>query len=601
MAFLKKLQNFFLQNKFIIIALTVLIISSFAVRAWHFDDWLYFSLDQARDAKLLRESLENGPENLPLLGPRAAGTYLRLGPFYYYFQYASASTLGTLDPYVFAVPDLLLAIASIPLFYYFLRYFLTRGNSLSATALYAFSFLSIQYSRFAWNTNSLPFWTVLLALSIYKFSSSQEKKARGRWLILAALSLGMLGQLHFVAIGGFGLMGLIFLLFYRPLIQLKYWLYSTATFLLLFLPMILSEIKTGGANFEQFKYALFSKTGNGLPFIFNLAEAIKETSVTFIMFLTSFGKTNEEMFAWLGLIVILSGIFLLILKAKNKKRLRPLTAIILFWLVVFIFLYAKTDTSLKPRFFLPLSFLPFLFFGLITDKIIYHYKKIGALLVLLITTIFIAANANAVFMWYNFLESSNEKALKREIFLKQDKGVTAQQMKQASRYITEKAEEEGKNICFQAPAERIYGYPYFMSMTFPEEKIHRIKHRMDNKEDCSFFAISQVDSENIISRDYTDDFNFAKKHSFGRVAVWDLEPKEVFMQWEEIQEKKKKANSTNQEESEVNKEENANKPDSDKKPKEEEKEEKEKKEKEEKEDPPKREERLFWKGLFETK
>jgi hypothetical protein len=368
--------------------------------------------------------------------------------------------------------------------------------------------------------------------------------------------------------------------------------------------MILSEIKTGGANFEQFKYALFSKTGNGLPFIFNLAEAIKETSVTFIMFLTSFGKTNEEMFAWLGLIVILSGIFLLILKAKNKKRLRPLTAIILFWLVVFVFLYAKTDTSLKPRFFLPLVFLPFLFFGLITDKIIYHYKKVGTLFVLLITTIFIAANANAVFMWYNFLESSNEKALKRKIFLKQDDGVTVEQMKQASQYTTEKAEKDGKNICYRAPAARIYGYLYFMSMTFPEEKIHRIKHRMDNKKDCSFFAISQVDDESPIDREYADDFNFVKKNSFGRVAVWDLEPKKIFMQWEEIKEEKKKEDSTSQEGAETSKkEETTDKPDSDKKSEEEVKEkekEKEKDEKSDKQDPPEREERLFWKGLFKN-
>jgi hypothetical protein len=472
-----------------------------------------------------------------------------------------------------------------------------------ATSLYAFSFLSIQYSRFAWNTNSLPFWTVLLALAIYKFSFAQEKKTKGKWLVLAALSLGMLGQLHFVAIAGFGLIGLAFLLFYRPLIPIKYWLYSVGTFLFLFLPMILSELKTGGANFEQFKYALFAKTGNGLPFIFNLAEAIKETARTFIMFLTSFGDANEKMFAWLGLIIILSGVFLLILKAKDKKTLRPLTAIVLLWLAIFIFLYAKTDTSLKPRFFLPLAFLPFLFFGLITDKIIYHYKKVGTVFVLLITAIFIAANANAVFMWYNFLDSSSEKELKRKIFLKQDDGVTTGQMKQASEYITQKAKMENKNICYRAPAARIYGYLYFMSMSFPEKNIHRIKHRMDNKNDCSFFAISQVNDESPIDREYADDFDFVKKHSFGRVAVWDIKPKEIFMHWEEIQERKKGEASSGQEDS--TQEEKSSKPKAKQNQEEDKQKEKgteKKKEDESKEqDPPEREERLFWKGLFENK
>ncbi|MFO7807348.1 MAG: glycosyltransferase family 39 protein [Candidatus Moraniibacteriota bacterium] len=602
-------KNFIKRNKILLVILSLIIITSFAIRVWHFSDWLYFNLDQARDAELARESLEKGPEYLPLLGPRAAGTYLRMGPVYYYFQYSSAKIINTLEPYALAVPDLFFSILSIPLFYYLLRIFVSSRAALITTALYSFSFLSIQYSRFAWNTNSLPFWTALLALSIYKTVSVKDKIKRGRWLVLTAASFGILSQLHFVALGGFGLIGLVFLLAYKPKINLKYWVYAASSVFVLYIPMILSEIKTKGANFEQFKYALFAKTSEGPSFIFSLVEATRELSRTFVMFLTSFGESNEELYAWVGFVFIFSGLLLLARKAKKNKSVRAISIIVFIWLFVFIIVYAKTDTSLKPRFFLPLMFIPFLFFSLMIEKIITNYKNKGLFFVIIIAAVFVATNANAVFMWYNYLDSSKQSSLKREIFLKQTDGITAGQMKEATKFMTDKALEKDKNLCYRAPAARIHGYKYYMLMSLPEEKIHRIKHRMDNKKDCVFFSVSQIDDESPIDREYSDDFSFVRKHVFGRVAVWDIEPNELFMRWEEIEEDKKEKKEDKKEIEDDDKKEKDKEVSSQSEKQQEEvkdlkdtssqKQEDIEEEKEEIIEKPDRHERILWKGVFE--
>ena len=71
--------------------LALIIALGFFLRSYHFTDWLHFELDQARDARVVDAALEGGPGELPLLGPKAGGTFLRLGPAFYYLQYLERS------------------------------------------------------------------------------------------------------------------------------------------------------------------------------------------------------------------------------------------------------------------------------------------------------------------------------------------------------------------------------------------------------------------------------------------------------------------------------------------------------------------------------
>ena len=88
-----KVFNSFKKRYFYIAFLAVLFLGAF-LRFYHFADWLHFELDQSRDAKVIDLAIKEGPGALPLLGPKAAGSFLRLGPAFYYFKYLSALAFG---------------------------------------------------------------------------------------------------------------------------------------------------------------------------------------------------------------------------------------------------------------------------------------------------------------------------------------------------------------------------------------------------------------------------------------------------------------------------------------------------------------------------
>ncbi len=173
---MKNINKIF-KNKFLV-GLGVMVFLVLVMRLWSFGNLLTFKMDQARDIKLIEEAYDGGVGELPLLGPRAAKTYLRLGPIFYYFEYGAMLIFGD-QPWSVAVPDLIFSILAIPLFYYFLRQAFSRKVSFLTTIVFASSFFLNQYGRFAWNPNSIPFWSLLYFLGIYKVVNPTSLKLRG--------------------------------------------------------------------------------------------------------------------------------------------------------------------------------------------------------------------------------------------------------------------------------------------------------------------------------------------------------------------------------------------------------------------------------------
>ncbi len=245
-----KLINKFPQNK-LVLALAIVVFLVLAMRLWLFRHLLTFKMDQARDIKLIEEAYNGGVGELPLLGPRAAKTYLRLGPIFYYFEYLAMLIFGD-QPWSVAVPDLIFSILTIPLFYYFLRQAFGKKVSFLTTMVFASSFFLNQYGRFAWNPNSIPFWSLLYFLGLYKVVKCQmsnvkcqmsinralvsqesiklkvengkfiksirsiKSKVENRnvswWLLVAVVGYGVASQLHFTAMLAYPLIGVLFVL-----------------------------------------------------------------------------------------------------------------------------------------------------------------------------------------------------------------------------------------------------------------------------------------------------------------------------------------------------------------------------------------------------
>ena len=186
------------KNKWKIILFLLIFSVGIFLRSYHFRSWLDFESDQARDLSITEKVVDEGG-SWPLLGPdmshsQDGSVRFHVGPMYYYFQIISGKFFGV-RPETAAYPDLLFAILSIPLFYFFLKRYFGGNLSLALTGLYAVSFYIIQYSRFAYNTNLIPFFVILFLLSLLEFLEKREKVS-WTWAILAGIALGVGVQLH---------------------------------------------------------------------------------------------------------------------------------------------------------------------------------------------------------------------------------------------------------------------------------------------------------------------------------------------------------------------------------------------------------------------
>lgn len=524
------------------LALGLIISLAFAVRFWNFGPWLYFEADQARDANIIKAAVENGPGYLPLLGPRAAGTFLRLGPAEYYFQYLAALLFGSYEPFVLAYPALLFSLLSIPLFYFFLKQFFSRPVSLSATAVWAFSFILIQYSRFAWNPNGLPFWSLLFIFSIFKTFSQENQKKAGLWLLAAAVSYGIASQLHFLALVGLPLAAVLFWIFYFPKkIKLYFWVAAVAVVLILYLPMFLSELSTGGDNFKQFKYALTAKTGGEeeVAILTKARSDLRQVAIAFSMLTTSFGHKDSRIAFYFGVALWLGGLGYGFWSARKDKKKKAFFWLLVSWLAVYLFLYVKTSTSLKPRFFFSIAAVPFLFlaYGLDFLAAFNRRKKIGYFLAASLALILVWANLDAVNQWYAFLKTGDEKSIQRKMFLKQSSGITLEGLKQLADYMAKQARLKNRAACYDGIQEYKRTLEYLLEVYYPDVSRMRISNGMkeSDKRNCLFFSFAQVKTgEPKISSRHSQ--YFASKQAFeaAGLAVWDLTAREEFYLGNEV-------------------------------------------------------------------
>ncbi|MFZ3032177.1 MAG: glycosyltransferase family 39 protein, partial [Candidatus Moraniibacteriota bacterium] len=246
------------SQQLVILCLVAIVAVGFFLRAYQFSPWLHFELDQARDARVIDHALLDGPAELPLLGPKAGGTFLRLAPGFYYVQYMSGLFFGG-TPSGVAVLIMLLSAAAVLVFFLFIRRYFSLHLSLLLTALFAVSAFFVMYGRFAWNPNMLPFFVLLGMYALLRSVDSGEEK-RERWFFVAVFSLTLATHAHFLAFLALPAIVLAFLLIKRPRFSLRLWLGALAIVAVLYLPMALNEWETGGSNTREFLAAITEKS-----------------------------------------------------------------------------------------------------------------------------------------------------------------------------------------------------------------------------------------------------------------------------------------------------------------------------------------------------
>ncbi|MGB2791796.1 MAG: glycosyltransferase family 39 protein [Candidatus Moraniibacteriota bacterium] len=390
-------------------ALAGILVIGIFVRTYHFHDWLRFNADQSRDAGIVSSVVE-GETSLPLLGPKAGGTDFRLGSAFYMFQIVSAKIFGD-RPDVMAYPDLLSSILAIPLLYCFLRLYFERKTSLLLTTVFAVSFYAVKYSRFAWNPNSLPFWTLLFFYALHRlvlFAGKAEKK----WAVLLGIALGIGMQLHtltlimlpIATVTAFGYLAL-----YRRKGIGKLFLIVSAMALLLNVGQIASEFQTGGENVSAFFSGVGKKQEKGNGLVRNITKDTVCFVQSSVYILTShdssdtcdtksIGTEKNGAFFLGGLILFVGGILLAIRafrREEDSSRRYFLVINLLFLLLSFLLLIPLAN-EISMRFFLMIVFIPFVMLGLWFEFLSEKFPRYAFSVAALLSSALVLSNMYAV-------------------------------------------------------------------------------------------------------------------------------------------------------------------------------------------------------------
>ena len=542
----------FLKRKYAVGAILLLImIAAFAVRFYNHKEWLYFKMDQARDAALISQSVEHGAQFLPLLGPRAGATdvgggFLRLGPAYYYFQYLSGLIFNSTAPQVFAYPDLFFGIAVLPLLYVFCRIYFKKYISLLVVLMYAFSYLIIEYSRFAWNPNPLPFFTILSFLALLKFLNAENAKSRALWVTLWSFGLAIGSQLHFV--GFFSLVGTSGLLI---IIHYKIWrkdvmrnifksfilkniaLYASlalAVFAFIYTPVIISDVMRGGENTRNF-IAAFSGKAKDKPLSEKFARNISEQIEHYTLITTSYVypkkiKIQDSLPILFTLVIFIAGIYL---TARNARKIsdqskKDFLTLLLLWFGVFFILCIPLSFQIRPRFFIFTFAIPFLFLGLVfeflEEKRIKYYPYIIAGL----TTIVFLLNAFGTKSWFSEQNDSQngDVPIRRTLILKNKDGVTLEQLQKAADFMYEKR-KDGSTLYFYTKPEHVSPVKYILSQK-KDPNLTYLTLSLDENPNAQYFAVipSHQDPMEALQSKFETDVEISSSLNCGQISVYEI-------------------------------------------------------------------------------
>ena len=415
--------------------LTLIMLVGIFLRTYNLHNWLNFRDDQARDAYLASQVAE-GKEPWPIIGPymsysgdgdHVENNAYHIGPIYYYLQDVSFKIFGGRAETA-AYPDILFGILSIPLFFIFLKIYFKENVALGVTGLYAISSYFVEYSRFAWNTNLIPFFVLLFLTSLHRILKEKEKTPL-RWAISAGLAIGVGVQLHVILMAIMGIVGFaVFLVSIKK--SLKIWAVVFLAAFVLNIPQIYYEIRTNFSNTKILFNSASRDTSADVSKLTLLKNDLDCNAEASAFFLSSHGENNcsydlyEQIFknevrtatyvkfytdftnkfaAVMAVLLFLIGYSLLVRNFRKDKhdvdKIYFLRLITFFVVVSFLIMLPLSVEKLSDfRYSVSVFFMPFVFFGMllsfIGEKI--KNKYLIFVLIAIVSALVVYSNCRAI-------------------------------------------------------------------------------------------------------------------------------------------------------------------------------------------------------------
>ncbi len=192
-----------------LVLILILVVAAF-LRLFRIETLMRFIWDEGRDMLAIRQIIVE--RDLTLFGPfnEIDGRKDFFGVFQYYLM-LPALWIANFSPTGPAVFTALLGVTAVGLAYFWLRQWYEPKLSLAVTAVYGLSPLVVRFNQWAWNPNTIGFFSLLFLIFLLQYRRSHKKKDGLLWASLAGLFLGLLFQLHYFTLALVIPAGLVFL------------------------------------------------------------------------------------------------------------------------------------------------------------------------------------------------------------------------------------------------------------------------------------------------------------------------------------------------------------------------------------------------------
>ncbi len=354
-----------LKNK-VLIAFILISVIFLAVRFYK----LPYNFKFAYDSQFAAEAAWNmfQGKKLTLIGQETSLGGLFVGPFLLYLQ-TLAMFIGGFSPMSLAYLAILFSYATMIILFFVVSELFNKQQAMIAIFLYA---ILAKLVNFDLSSNAQSF-VMITSLLIFWFAYKLFIKKQGKYLPLLTLSVAASFHIHFALFLLIPLI-LLFFLFYRPKIKLKYFFYSLLIFMVSLSPIILFDLRHNhliAQNLLKFSSeesaALITKAMDVIRTFLALANEVMFSNSKYLLFIPpSF---------FLG--------FSLILLKNNKKEI---FVFVLLFILVPLLLLSSYKGPVPEYYFLPV--VPIL---IIIASTIYYYllKNIRFIFLLLMMFVII--------------------------------------------------------------------------------------------------------------------------------------------------------------------------------------------------------------------
>ena len=320
----------------------VILLISFFVRIYRITELTEFLGDQGRESIVLYNAWHT--KTLPLVGPPVS-TGQHLGPIYYYLI-APSFFLAGLNPFGPIVFMVLLDVTATLLLYLLVSKLFNKNSALCISILYGVSPLIVQASRTIWNPTPIPFFTLLLLISLYQ--SVAEHKFR--WLYGAFATLGVLVQLHYSTIILIPLTGIAFMYMWKRYRKdrteiIKHTFFGTTIFILLLLPFLIYQSQIGWTDIRSLLSFASSQSTTALKT--DMLDAFYITQHLMNFFVPALGPNAS----------VLAALILVTIACVQKNKWALLAASVIVVSIAFISKTVYSPPEHYARFLIPFLFI----------------------------------------------------------------------------------------------------------------------------------------------------------------------------------------------------------------------------------------------------